>query len=315
MTIPLRTKLGCENNELQTPKVSKTFGVLLPKKALLKTILKHIASQNNFNCHDSKPLSGGDINEVFLLNCSEGNFVVKINSASKFPAMFEAEAKGLQLLKKNSNFKIPKVIATGTYQNTAYLILEYIPSGKPSKNFSEKFAEALASLHKTTAGDFGLDHDNYIGSLPQQNGFCSSAPEFYITQRLEPQFKMAAENGFQFKNLVGFFKNISEAIPKEPPALVHGDLWNGNYMVSETGKPVLIDPAVAFAPREMDIAMMKLFGGFSDEIFSNYNALFALGEGWKERLPLWQLYYLLVHLNLFGSGYLSQVNSAIKKYS
>ena len=285
------------------------------KKTLLKTILKHIASQNNFNCHDSKPLSGGDINKVFLLNCSEGNFVVKINSTSKFPAMFEAEAKGLQLLKENSNFKIPKVIATGTYQNTAYLILEYIPSGKPSKNFSEKFAEALVTLHKTTAENFGLNHDDYIGSLPQRNSFCGSASEFYISQRLEPQFKMAADNGFRFKNLEGFFKNISEAIPKEPPALVHGDLWNGNYMVSKTGKPVLIDPAVAFAPREMDIAMMKLFGGFSDEIFSNYNALFVLGEGWKERLPLWQLYYLLVHLNLFGSGYLPQVNSAIKKYS
>ena len=229
----------------------------------MKTILKHIASQNNFNCLDSKPLSGGDINEVFLLNCSEENFVVKINSASKFPALFEAEASGLRLLKQNSGFKIPAV----------------------------------------------------IGSLPQQNNFCSSASEFYITQRLEPQFKMAADNGFNFKNLEKFFKNISEEISNEAPALVHGDLWNGNYMVSKIGEAVLIDPAVAYAPREMDIAMMKLFGGFSEEIFSNYNAAFPLGEGWKERLPLWQLYYLLVHLNLFGSGYLSQVNSAIKKYS
>lgn len=293
----------------------KHLGFCFQKKTLLKTILKHIASQNNFNCLDSKPLSGGDINEVFLLNCSEENFVVKINSASKFPALFEAEASGLRLLKQNSGFKIPAVIAKGIYQNTAYLILEYIFPGNPSKNFLEKFAEALACLHKTTAKNFGLDHDNYIGSLPQQNGFCSSAPEFYISQRLEPQFKMAADNGFRFKNLEEFFKNISEGIPKELPALVHGDFWNGNYMVSETGKPVLIDPAVAYAPREMDIAMMKLFGGFSEEIFSNYNAAFPLGEGWKERLPLWQLYYLLVHLNLFGSGYLPQVNSVIKRYS
>jgi fructosamine-3-kinase len=179
----------------------------------------------------------------------------------------------------------------------------------------EKFAEALACLHKTTAKNFGLDHDNYIGSLPQQNNFCSSASEFYITQRLEPQFKMAADNGFNFKNLEKFFKNISEEISNEAPALVHGDLWNGNYMVSKIGEAVLIDPAVAYAPREMDIAMMKLFGGFSEEIFSNYNAAFPLGEGWKERLPLWQLYYLLVHLNLFGSGYLPQVNSVIKRYS
>jgi len=281
----------------------------------LKSTLKHIAKENNLELIDSKPLSGGDINEVFLLKCEEGNFVVKLNNASKFPKMFEAEAKGLQLLKQNSSFKIPEVIANGMDQNISYLILEYISPGNPSKDFSETFAAALAALHKTTADHFGLDHHNHIGSLPQKNCLSSSSYEFYITQRLEPQFKMAAEKGFHFKNLDEFYKNISEEIPREPPALVHGDLWNGNYMASETGEPVLIDPAVAFAPREMDITMMKLFGGFSEEIFSNYNTIFPLGEGWKERIPLWQLYYLLVHLNLFGSGYLQQVNSAIKKYS
>lgn len=281
----------------------------------LKTTLEHITSQNNLELIDSKPLSGGDINAVFLLKCFKENYVAKINSASRFPAMFVAEAKGMQLLKENSNFKIPKVIAQGSQQETAYLILEYICPGNPSTDFSEKFAEALVSLHKTTSENFGLDHNNYIGSLPQQNGLCSSASEFYVVQRLEPQLKMAADKGFHFKNLDGFYKNISEAIPNEPPALIHGDLWNGNYLVSERSEPVLIDPAVAFAPREMDLAMMKLFGGFSEEIYSTYNAHFPLNEGWKERLSLWQLYYLLVHLNLFGSGYLPQVNSIIKKYS
>tara|TARA_R110002050_G_scaffold278897_2_gene425163 strand:+ start:1367 stop:1948 length:582 start_codon:yes stop_codon:yes gene_type:complete len=192
--------------------------------------------------------------------------------------------------------------------------MEYISSGQPASNFWQQFAENLVTLHKTSQKQFGLDHDNYIGSLPQQNGFCVTAADFYITQRLQPQFKLAANEGFHFKNLSTFFKNISDEIPIEPPSLIHGDLWNGNYMVSENGLPVMIDPATAFAPREMDIAMMQLFGGFPEEVFVEYNTIFPLAEGWKNRLPLWQLYHLLVHLNLFGSGYLPQVNTIVKRF-
>ncbi len=280
----------------------------------MKQLLQHIASQNKFQLIESKSLSGGDINDVFLLKCQEGSFVVKLNDALKFPRIFEVEAKGLQLLKQSESFKIPNVIAEGLFQNTSYLLLEYVSLGNKSNIFWESFAEKLAKLHKTSSEQFGLDHTNYIGSLPQKNEYLSTATEFYISQRLEPQFKMASDNGFHFKNLEEFYKNISGEIPSEPPSLIHGDLWNGNYMVSENGKPVLIDPAVAFAPREMDLAMMKLFGGFSEEVFSNYNAIFPLTNGWKDRVPLWQLYYLLVHLNLFGSGYLQQVKGIIKRF-
>lgn len=281
----------------------------------MKTLLHNVASKNNFKLIELKPLSGGDINEVFLLKCHEGNFVIKLNNASKFPGMFAAEAKGLQLLTEAKSFKIPTLIAEGVFQHTSYLLLEYIVPGNKPITFWRTFAENLATLHKTTQQKFGLDHDNYIGSLTQKNNYSETAPEFYITQRLEPQFKMALENGFHFKNLEKFYKNISEEIPTEPPSLIHGDLWSGNFMVSENGEAVLIDPAVAFAPREMDIAMMKLFGGFSDEVFSNYNTIFPITGDWKERIPLWQLYYLLVHLNLFGAGYLPQVNGIINRFS
>lgn len=278
-------------------------------------VLQNIASQNNFKLIEAKPLSGGDINQVFLLKCSEGVFVVKLNDASKFPEMFAAEAKGLQLLSDSSNFKIPTIIGEGEIDKTSYLLMEYISSGQPDAHFWEVFAENLAILHKTTQNQFGLDHNNYIGSLPQKNEYRESASEFYITQRLEPQFKMASENGFQFNNLDKFFSNIPEEIPKEAPSLVHGDLWGGNYMVSEKGEPVLIDPAVAFTSREMDLAMMKLFGGFPNEAFYTYNSTFPLQSGWKERTSFWQLYYLLVHLNLFGQGYLNQVQTIVAKYN
>ena len=277
--------------------------------------LQKIASQNNFNLLEARPLSGGDINEVFLLKCEEGDYVVKVNKASKFPEMFSTEAKGLQLLEGTNSFRIPQQIATGTLGNDSYLLMEFISTGEKSKYFWEEFAKNLAKLHKTSQQQFGLDHDNYIGSLPQRNGYCDSASGFYISQRLEPQFRMASNKGFSFKNIESFYKNISEEVPEENPSLVHGDLWGGNYMVSEEGKPVLIDPAVAFAPREMDLAMMKLFGGFSEEVFIHYNSIFPLKPDWENRMSLWQLYYLLVHLNLFGSGYLSRVKSIISKYS
>lgn len=280
----------------------------------MTSLIQNLASQNNLKLIKATPLSGGDINEVFLLECHEGNFVAKINNAAKFPGMFAAEAKGLHLLNETSTFRIPRVIGQGEIENTSYLLMEHISSGQPDSNFWREFARNLARLHKTTQPEFGLDHDNYIGSLPQKNDYRDTASEFCISQRLEPQFKMASDNGFKFNNLDIFYKNISKEIPKEAPSLIHGDLWGGNYMVSEKKTPVLIDPAVGFAPREMDLAMMKLFGGFPEEVFDIYNSRLPLELGWKERIPLWQLYYLLVHLNIFGSGYLSGVKSILAKY-
>jgi hypothetical protein len=142
-----------------------------------------------------------------------------------------------------------------------------------------------------------------------------TATDFYIKRRLQPQFERAYNNGFKFDALDAFFKNISEIIPEDPPSLIHGDLWSGNYMCSEDGLPVLIDPAVAYAPREMDLAMMQLFGGFPSEVFQQYNQQFPLAAGWEARTGIWQLYYVLVHLNLFVSGYFLQAQRLIKTYS
>lgn len=281
----------------------------------MTSLLQKIASENNLKFHSFEPLFGGDINTVVKLMCDNGNYVIKLNSADKFPKMFETEAYGLELLRKSNSFKIPEVIASGTINHQAYLMLEFIPEGNPTNQFWQKFAENLAVLHQTTQSDFGLSQDNYIGSLPQKNDFKSSITEFYISNRLEPQFRLAQDFGFRFKNLEMLYKNISNEIPNEKPALIHGDLWSGNFMVSASDEPVLIDPAVSFCSREMDLAMMQLFGGFPQEVFRIYHEKFPLSNGWKNRVDIWQLYYLLVHLNLFGAGYLEQVNFIIKKYS
>ncbi len=262
-----------------------------------------------------QPLSGGDINDVCLIHTNQQKIVAKVNSASEFPKMFEVEAKGLEKLKGSNTFTIPNIISFGESDDVAFLILEYIDSGKQADTFWEVFGEQLAALHQQNDFYFGFENDNYIGSLPQYNTICDSAYEFYITQRLQPQFELARQNGFLLSDVDTFYNVIKDEIPNEKSSLIHGDLWSGNFMIDAQGTPCLIDPAVAYAPREMDISMMHLFGGFNVGVFDIYNEVFPLIGNWKDRLSIWQLYYLLVHLNLFGSSYYNKVKSIVSKYS
>ena len=196
-----------------------------------------------------------------------------------------------------------------------FLALEYIPSGNPKPDFWNSFAEKLAQLHCITQPHFGYPVNNYIGALPQYNTPTPDAASFYIEQRLGPQFELAANKGYRFTGIDALYHYCRQHIPDEPPALVHGDLWSGNFLIDISGEAVLIDPAVAFASREMDIAMMHLFGGFSPQVFAHYNHVFPLASGWKERIRLWQLYYVLVHVNLFGRSYFAQAQSIISHYT
>ena len=156
---------------------------------------------------------------------------------------------------------------------------------------------------------------NYIGSLLQYNEEKTNASDFYIEMRLKPQLQMAKNRGYDLKISEKFFHNCSSVIPQEKSSLVHGDLWSGNYLVNQSGEVCLIDPAVAYAPREMDLAMMQLFGGFHKDLFAAYQEVFPLEPGFNNRVSLWQLYYLLVHLNIFGAGYKAQVDSIVKRFS
>lgn len=276
-------------------------------------ILNSVCVQNNLQLIDYSSLHGGDINDIFHLQCKEGDFALKINT--RLPGIFEAEAKGLDLLRSSGSFRIPELIAHGSLDSLFYLLIEFISPGKKQQDFWQSFGKNLAVLHSRQEDRFGLDHDNFIGSLPQSNRLCDTAEEFYITQRLEPQLKTAFDKGFRFRDIPRFYKTISDEIPEEAASLLHGDLWSGNYLTDSSGQPVLIDPASAFAPREMDLAMMQLFGGFPDEVFEIYHENFPLEPGWQSRTDIWQLYYVLVHLNLFGSGYLHRVESILQKYS
>lgn len=281
----------------------------------MESLVRKITEIHSLSLQSFHPLAGGDINDVYLIKTNEEDLVVKINSADKFPSMFETEQAGLELLASTKTFRIPEVIGCGTETDHAYLLLEHITTAEKNNRFWEDFGSQLAKLHQHSSDLYGWKHNNYIGSLFQSNSFYNISSEFYIENRLKPQIVLARKNGYMEKDLTGFFRNISQLIPQEPSALIHGDLWNGNYLVDATGAPVLIDPSVSYSHREMDLAMMQLFGGFPSQVFEAYNEEFPLMPEWKERTPIWQLYYLLVHLNLFGGGYLSQVQAVISRYS
>ena len=282
---------------------------------ILQKLSNHIESLFDTKIISIHPLSGGDINNVYRLDVTDSTAVIKLNDANQFPGMFATEAIGLQMLAEHSAFTIPKVLFEGEVESQSYLIIEHIDSANKTADFWKDFGHKLAYLHQQSAPYFGLEKDNYIGSLPQSNSKETNAVDFYIRQRIQPQIALAGEKGYDFTKISSFYKNIETIIPDEASSLIHGDLWGGNYMVDDQGQPCLIDPAVTYVPREMDIAMMHLFGGFDPTVFDIYNEAFPLESGWKGRIELWQLYYLLVHLNLFGSSYFDSINSIINRYT
>lgn len=263
------------------------------------------------------PLSGGDINQVLRIETINGHYVVKYNDREKFPGMLAKEARGLKLILKNG-FNTPHVIDTFTDRAYQFLILDYIEPGKPSKKFWNRFANQLSLLHQNSNDYFGLDHNNYIGSLPQENDEKTTWEAFFVQKRLEPLINTAFDKGLLTSNHLRSFEHLftllKDVIPIEQPALLHGDLWSGNILCAKDQEPVLIDPAVYYGHREVDIAMTRMFGGFDPLFLEYYNEQYPLEKGWERRLPIHNLYPNLVHLILFGSSYLGGIERVLKSF-
>jgi fructosamine-3-kinase len=263
------------------------------------------------------PVGGGSINRCYRLETNAGFFFLKVNEAKKFPGMFDAEAKGLSLLKESSSFIVPQALARVEERGESFLLLEWMERGSPGKSSWFEAGVLLARLHRVHDQQFGLGNDNYIGSLPQSNRPQSSWEEFYAIERILPQVKRARDGGKMDSSLSSraekFCSRIGEIFPDEPPSLLHGDLWSGNFFFA-TGGPSVFDPAVYFGHREMDLAMTKLFGGFNADFYSGYCSEFAPERKWESRTGYCQLYPLLVHVNLFGGGYLYDVKSILSAF-
>ena len=270
----------------------------------------HVGQINSFS-----PASGGCINNGGRVVGQNGRAFLKWNSAAEFPGMFVAEAKGLDELKKADGCRVPEVIATYEGDLNDALLLEYIEPGRPSAHDWFNFGYQLAHIHQATSEKFGLDQANYMGSLIQSNQWHDEFPAFFRNERLKPQIELARRNGYlnstDLKQFDKVFAWLEGEMAGELPVLVHGDLWSGNAMFSKDSEPVLIDPAVSYSSRHADLAMTTLFGGFPEEFYEGYQEQFILESDVRIIWDVMNLYPLLIHVNLFGSGYLSQTRQIL----
>ncbi len=281
--------------------------------------LGHICSEienKNVKLRAYEKIYGGDINETYRLAMTDRDYFIKINTKDKLH-MFEIEAKSLQILTASKSFRIPEVYEVGEFEEKSYILVEFIDSLTDTTN-PNNFAITLAKLHQNTFENYGLYFDNYIGSLPQYNKEKDDWINFYIENRLQYQINLAQQQGIiptetihKFDKL---YQKLTNILVVEKPSLIHGDLWNGNYFYDTQGRAVIFDPAIYYGNREVDLAMMSLFGGFEIEIYEKYNEIFPMENNWKERLKIYQLYPLLVHLNLFGSSYLTGINTILDEF-
>ena len=259
----------------------------------------------------------GNFNLAARVVTKAGKFFIKWNKGDH-EGMFESEAKSMELLRDTNTVHVPKVYGYGKKPDGSYLMLDFVAESPRKDDYWENFGQKLAALHSNTNDFHGLHFNNYVGALPQSNEYMPDGVQFYIEKRLKPQVSQALfESKVDSSLYDGFLKlyNIlPDILPNEKPALLHGDLWSGNLMVGSDGQATLVDPSAYYGLREADIAFSTLFGGFNVAFYEAYHEAFPIASGFKNRIDLYNLYPLLVHVNLFGGGYLEAVKKILDKY-
>jgi len=252
------------------------------------------------------------------VDTATGQYFLKVNNAPFALEMFYSEQEGLQAIEESKTIAVPHVHLAGSINGQAFLLMDLVESKRPNLSDYQRLGSQLAGLHQCSQADFGFSSDNFIGSLPQQNHPHTNWAEFYWFERILPQLQLALRNRLiqpqiipEEGKAISLFREIFGNIK---PALLHGDLWGGNYLIATDGTPYLIDPAVYYGHSVVDIAMSRLFGGFGSEFYDAYHEIIPQSVYYDIQIDLYQLYYLLVHLNLFGSGYYSSVSSILKRY-
>lgn len=274
-----------------------------------------LAIHEPFKIIKTETVSGGCINSAYLLKSKNQSFFIKFNQPDLLP-MFEAEFAGLNEIAQTNSIKVPSPITTGLVSDKAYIVLERVRFTSNTPRSSEKLGQQLAALHKTQQSYFGWQQNNTIGSTEQINRKSNDWIKFWRKNRLGFQLTLAEKNGYSHKliqsgyslseNLDYFFQNHNPQ-----PSLLHGDLWSGNANTDQHGDPVIYDPACYYGDRETDIAMTELFGGFNSAFYTEYHKSYPLNSGYPLRKTLYNLYHILNHLNLFGTGYQQQAKNMI----
>jgi fructosamine-3-kinase len=265
----------------------------------------------------AQPVGGGCSNECFRYGTAMGPVFVKVANENSID-MLIAESVGLHELRVAGAVRVPQVLGIGVAEGHALLALEWIELVRATPSSDAKLGEQLATQHRVTKPLYGFKRNNFIGRSAQSNLWSRDWVNFWRERRLEAQLLLAESNGVdeQFIErttvlmalMDGFFTSY---IPVA--SLLHGDLWGGNYAADSSGVPVIFDPAVYFGDRECDLAMTRLFGGFSEEFYTAYHSAWPLDEGWQQRVELYNLYHVLNHHNLFGGSYLAQAEAMVGK--
>ncbi|ACV36077.1 fructosamine kinase family protein [Accumulibacter sp.] len=263
-------------------------------------------------------VGGGSISRALLVDCGDVRCFVKLNDAG-LADMFAAEADGLSALAACSALRVPRVVGHGVSGHHAWLVLEYLNlHALRERSAGAAAGRALAELHRIRGAQYGWQRDNYIGSTPQGNAPHPTWPFFFARRRLLPQLRLAQQHGHHGRLIAGGERLVEQLaalfVDHQPPAsLLHGDLWSGNAATDEAGTLALFDPAVYFGDRETDLAMSELFGGLPDSFYAAYREAWPLADGFEQRKMLYNLYHVLNHLNLFGTGYLHQAERMIAR--
>ncbi len=262
-------------------------------------------------------VAAGNHNQGIRLDSSEGVFFLKLNFDHETDPL-KKEAEGLNLLRGSTFLKIPEVKGCGRVGDYNFLLSEFIKPGRIQLNYWENLGLGLAHLHLSNSDKFGLNDDNYIASLHQKNLTSDNWVDFFIEQRLEPLLGKA-----YFERLIpldflrrfqDIYPKLESVFPEDKPSLLHGDLWSGNVICTPEGEPCLIDPAIYYGHREMDLAFSRLFGGFDSRFYEAYESVLPLEPEFESRMGIYNLYPLLVHLNLFGTVYLPAIERIINRF-
>lgn len=284
-----------------------------------------------------RAVGGGCIHQARLLDLADGRCLFLKADTGVPDDLFEREAEGLRALAaagptrdhpaspggapRRGPLRVPADPLHGRAGKFVFLLMEAVPTGRGGRGFFARFGRAFAELHRLTRGErYGFEHDNYLGGTPQPNGWSGSWVEFFRERRLAHQLRLAERRGHMDGELTRLGDRLLDRldrwleVPDEPACLLHGDLWSGNFLADDQGQPVLIDPAVYYGHREADLAMTRLFGGFDASFYRAYEEAWPLAPAHEDRLPLYQLYHLLNHLNLFGASYRPRCLAILRHY-
>lgn len=263
-----------------------------------------------------RAVGGGDVARAEELLLADGRALFLKTREDAPPTMFAREADGLALLAAPEALRVPEVLACSGADEPGYLALELVRPAPIASDFDDRLGRGLAALHRATLASFGLPHDNFLATIAQSNAPSVDWPSFYRDRRLAPLVESARDRGLLPRRMLDDFDRLFARIDElartsEPPARLHGDLWSGNVIVDERGEPCLVDPAVYGGQREIDLAMIKLFGGFGPRVFDAYREAWPLEPAAEGRVSLYQLYPLLAHVALFGASYVPSVERAL----